>query len=1003
MITLKKLYARHTGKVSDKWSSYLDEYERIFLEYRKKTVRILEIGVQNGGSLEIWSQYFASAQKIVGCDINPTCAELKFDDPRIAVVIGNANSDKAQKAIITHSKAFDIIIEDGSHLSGDIVKSFARYFSHLENGGVFIAEDLHCSYWQNFEGGLYYPFSAITFFKRLADIINGEHWGIEKDPSEILHGFFSKYGFSISEKDLQSIHSVQFFNSMCVVRKEKPEHNRLNARVVVGSEEVVLAGISKAAHLSLSTKSRVDQINNKWAARSMPPSEELLSLVEELAAVEARLSQTQENLADARGNASELEARLSQTQENLADARGNASELEAHLSQTQENLTHSEELNRALHNSTSWKVTKPLRMVKERGLAVGRIRNTIASGVHRGGGILPTLGKVKRVLRREGIKGLRRRYESVRRGPDAGIGGAKSEYERWIGLYDSITEDDKQQMRRMSKNFADRPLISVVMPTYNTPENLLREAIESVLAQTYENWELCIADDCSTDKNVREVLEEFSKKDKRIKVVYRKENGHISKASNSALEIASGEWVALLDHDDLLAPHALFCIVEAINKNPDAKLLYSDEDKVNQKGERCDPYFKCDWNYELFLSHNLITHLGVYHHDTIKKINGFCSEFDGAQDYDLALRFVSSIDSKEIIHIPHVLYHWRVMPGSTAMSADEKPYAMTAGERAVNDFLKIKNVDATADLIGFGYRVRYALPANSPLVSIIIPTRNGKDLVKTCIDSIETRTVYKNYEIILVDNGSDEQDAIEYFNELDKKKHIRVIRDDRPFNYSALVNNAVEYAKGSVLVLLNNDIEVISLDWLEELTGLALQPGVGAVGAKLLYPDDSLQHGGVILGLGGLAAHAHWKFPRSSPGYVGRAALRSNFTAVSAACLAVKKEHYTAVDGLDEKSLAVAYNDVDFCLKLYEKGLRNIWTPFAEMYHYESATRGYEDTPEKKKRFQKEKDFMLLKWDDIIRNDPAYSPNLTLDRSDFSLAFPPRVEKPWVGFYGDAE
>jgi len=391
----------------------------------------------------------------------------------------------------------------------------------------------------------------------------------------------------------------------------------------------------------------------------------------------------------------------------------------------------------------------------------------------------------------------------------------------------------------------------------------------------------------------------------------------------------------------------------------------------------------------------MISHFGVYSREIINRIGGFRTGYEGAQDYDLALRFVSHIERDQIIHIPHVLYHWRVTPGSTAMSADEKPYAMLAGERALNDYLHKCQIDAVAKHIDIGYRVRYALPTPPPLISIIIPTRNAKPLVEQCIGSIEKLTTYKNYEIILIDNGSDEQEALDYFSKLSAEKHIQVIRDESPFNYSALNNGAVKQAKGSVIVLLNNDIEIISPDWLEELTSLTLQPGVGAVGAKLYYPDDTIQHAGVVIGLGGVAGHVHVKFPRSSFGYFNRAALRSNFLAVTAACLAVRKDHYESVGGLEEEGLTVAFNDVDFCLKLHKKGLRNIWTPFAELYHYESATRGYETTPDKIIRFQNEIIFMRNKWKDIIEYDPAYSPNLTLDKTDFSLAFPPRVGKPW--------
>ncbi|MET0568189.1 MAG: glycosyltransferase family 2 protein [Hyphomicrobiaceae bacterium] len=533
------------------------------------------------------------------------------------------------------------------------------------------------------------------------------------------------------------------------------------------------------------------------------------------------------------------------------------------------------------------------------------------------------------------------------------------------------------------------------MPVYNTDEGFLREAIDSVRAQTYPNWELCIADDASTKKHVRHVLDEYADKDARIKVVYRPENGHISKASNSALELAAGEWIALLDHDDRLAPHALFSVVDAINKQPDVQLIYTDEDKIDRQGVRHDPYFKSDWNPMLFLSHNLVTHLGVYSTSLVRELGGFRAGYEGAQDYDLALRVSERLEPHRIHHIPHVLYHWRVIPGSTALASSEKPYAMVAGERALNDHFKRLGTRASAHLIGYGYRIDYDLPDRLPLVSIIIPTRNARDLTQRCIDSILRLTTYARYEIILVDNGSDNEDALAYFAKLSTERGIRVLRDERPFNYSALNNHAAKVARGTVLALVNNDVEVISRDWLNRMVSIALQQGVGAVGAKLIYPDDTVQHGGVVLGLGGLAAHAHSRFPRSSAGYVARAALAQNFSAVTAACLVVRKDHYDHVGGLNEIDLAIAYNDVDFCLKLTRLGLRNVWTPFVELYHFESATRGYEVGRDKLRRFEKEQRYMLKTWKAEIDRDPAYNPNLTFDRADFGIAFPPREPLPW--------
>jgi glycosyltransferase involved in cell wall biosynthesis len=622
-------------------------------------------------------------------------------------------------------------------------------------------------------------------------------------------------------------------------------------------------------------------------------------------------------------------------------------------------------------------------------------------------------GALQRLIRRKAstptaaITALRRASTVLRNGGIAGLAAAVRQadlceraggttYSEWVALYDTVSAKDRRRMQALARAFPTQPLISIVMPTFNTPPAMLRTAIQSVLDQTYDNWELCIADDNSTKPHVRAILDRFAAADVRIKVAHRKVNGHIAAASNTALDLATGDWIAFLDHDDMLAPHALFCMVDAIHKNPQKHLFYSDEDKIDADNIRHDPYFKSDWNPDLMRSQNLVTHLAVYRASLLRELGGLRAGFDGAQDYDLVLRFTERLSAGQIHHIPHVLYHWRVHGGSTAASDGAKPYAMLAGERALNEHLARCGVRGTARLIGFGYEVDYELPESPPFVSIIIPTRNAHLLVTKCIDSILSKTTYRNYEILLVDNGSDEAAAIECFASMAGNARVRVIRDDRPFNYSALNNAAVAQARGDVVVLLNNDIEVISADWLSRLVSTVIQPGVGAVGAKLLYPDDTIQHGGVILGLGGLAAHAHTGFHRSSPGYVGRAALQQSVSAVTGACLAVRKDVYVATGGLDEQNLTVAYNDVDFCLKLLARGLRNVWAPSVELYHHESATRGYETTPEKLRRFEAEKTTMKSRWPAIINADPAYNPNLTESQADFSLAWPPRQSRPWV-------
>lgn len=568
------------------------------------------------------------------------------------------------------------------------------------------------------------------------------------------------------------------------------------------------------------------------------------------------------------------------------------------------------------------------------------------------------------------------------------------DYPRWILQYDTLIKKNIDKMKQHIAQWEYHPVISIVMPTYNTDERWLRAAIESVKAQIYPHWELCIADDASTQSQVRRILDEYAQSDSRIKVVFRTENGHISVASNSALELVTGEFVTFLDHDDLLSPHALFWVVQDIIHYPEAMLWYSDEDKINEKGERHDPYFKCDWNPDLFLSHNLITHLAVYRTSLVNKIQGFRAGFEGAQDYDLALRAIDQISFLQIRHIPRILYHWRTIQGSTAVAPEEKPYAIIAAQKAINEYLGRRNVAARAmespDIRGT-IRVKYELPVHCPLVSLIIPTRNRLDLLRRCVESILHKTDYPHFEILIVDNESDDQETLDYMQQLEQNNQARIIDYPYPFHYADMNNRAVSHAHGEVIGLLNNDLEVINRDWLSEMVSHTLRPEVGIVGARLWYPDHTLQHGGVILGIGGVAGHSHKGLPRGDAGYFGRAGLIQNFSAVTGACMLMRRTTFLKVGGLDAENLSTAFNDVDLCLKMNQYNLRIVWTPYAELYHHESASRGYEDTPEKMARFEKERTYMKGRWPQFIMADPAYSPNLTLETQDFAYAWPPRV------------
>ena len=539
-----------------------------------------------------------------------------------------------------------------------------------------------------------------------------------------------------------------------------------------------------------------------------------------------------------------------------------------------------------------------------------------------------------------------------------------------------------------------RPTLSVLMPVYNPKPEWLAEAIESVIHQAYPDWELCIADDASPDPAVRATLEAYAARDPRIRVHFRANNGHICASSNDALALASGDWLVLLDHDDLLPPHALYWIARTVADHPTARIIYSDEDKIDEHGQRRDPYFKPDWNPELLWGQNFVSHLGAHHRQTVLDLGGFRAGYEGSQDYDLALRVAEHCQPEQIRHIPRVLYHWRVHAESTAGGNEAKPYAQTAAVRALDDYRQRLGIAGSVSATPFGYRLQREVPTPAPKVSIIVPTRDGR-LLQPCLDSLLAHTDYANYELLLIDNGSESPATLAWLEQLAARstteRPIRIRRDERPFNFSALNNAAAAEASGELLLFLNDDIEIPADQggWLAEMVSHAVRPEVGAVGARLLFADGTLQHGGVIL-VGGVAGHAHKHIAGAAPGYFGRARLQQNFSAVTAACLLVKRGDFTAVGGFEEE-LAVCFNDVDFCLKLQARGLWNVWTPYAELIHHESVSRGRERTPEQRLRFTAEANWMKARWGQWLRQDPAYSPNLTFTREDFSLAWPPRL------------
>ena len=572
--------------------------------------------------------------------------------------------------------------------------------------------------------------------------------------------------------------------------------------------------------------------------------------------------------------------------------------------------------------------------------------------------------------------------------------GPSGDYQAWIRLYDELTEEDREQISAHLSSLAYKPLISVVMPVFDTPPKLLRLAIDSVRNQLYPHWELCVADDASSLPSVRPMLDEYARADARIRVVYRERNGHIAAASNSALALARGDYVALMDHDDELSEHALYMVATEVNGHPDAAILYSDSDWLDAAGWRADPFFKPDWDPDLFYGINLMTHLVVFRRELLERIAGFRAGYDGSQDYDLTLRALELVRPDQVLHIPHVLYHWRRTVGSVALAPEAKPYAYAAARKAIQEHLHRRGIAATVTPAydPYTHRVRYALPGTPP-VTILIPTRDQVQLLADCIRSITEKTTYGAYEILVIDNESSDSRTLRFLETAQQDPRIRVIRHEQAFNFSAIVNHGVAEARSDLIVLLNNDTQVITEGWLEEMLSHVLRSEIGVVGSKLYYRDGTVQHAGVILGIGGGAGHPY-RFCNRDYSRFGMGRLTQSYSAVTAACMAFRRHVFDEVSGFDE-ALPVAFNDVDFCLRVREQGYRNLWTPYAELYHVESATRGYDTTPQQIANFEQDKRFMQERWGAALLNDPYHNPNLTLDREDMGLAFPPRVGKPW--------
>ncbi len=558
-------------------------------------------------------------------------------------------------------------------------------------------------------------------------------------------------------------------------------------------------------------------------------------------------------------------------------------------------------------------------------------------------------------------------------------------YQKWIIRH---LPGNKELEKQRREKFDYQPKISIVVPLYKTPEKYLLQLVESVKAQTYPNWELCLSDGSGENSPLTSFLKSLEAGDERIKVAYNEQALQISENTNAGIEIATGAYIAFADHDDELTPHALFECVKALNKDRKIRLIYSDEDKMSMDGHKFfQPHFKPDYNPDLLCTVNYICHLFVVQREILDQVGTFRKEFDGAQDYDFIFRCVEAVDPSEIYHVTKILYHWRCHEDSTAENPESKTYAFEAGKRAIEEHYHRTGIRAEVyqgEFLGL-YRTRF-LRDYDPLISIIIPNKDHIEDLKRCMDSIDQKSSYKNYEYIIVENNSTDEKTFQYYKNLEEENpKAHVVYWDKEFNYSAINNYGATFAKGEYILLLNNDTEIINETCLEELLGYCMRSDVGAVGARMYYEDDTIQHAGVVIGFGGIAGHCFVLQPRGTTGYCHRIICAQDYSAVTAACMLVKKSAFDEVGGLTEE-LAVAFNDIDFCMKLREAGYLIVYNPYAELYHYESKSRGLEDTPEKVARFNKEMQIFERRWPDILRNgDPYYNPNLTLKSQDFSL------------------
>lgn len=991
--SLYQMYFEHHGKVSDKWSLYLREYDRIFGPYRGNKISMLEIGIQNGGSLEIWSKFFPHAEKFIGCDIDPECARLRYEDPRIVVVTADANRDETEQTIIAHASVFDIIIDDGSHRSSDIVKSFVRYFPYLKQGGVFVAEDLHCSYWSEFEGGLVDPTSSIKFFKLLADIVNYEHWGIANSRADLLAMFAQQYQVHFDEAMLSQIHSVEFINSICVIRKAAAQTNVLGERIIIGEEELVASNV-KTYHQSYGTA--LNQTHNVWsylpepataAAGIRPALEERSELqrsahldavgyLQQMVVLQVSAQQAKEHMEGARQVQHALEQKIAEDTLEISRLRAELAARDAHVNELRADMAATLELKQAfakaeeqladaqthignLEYQRNFLNAEVFRLTQEAssfGARLGRritgLRGKLAPIQSRRGKMV-TFGvrfatKVavagpKEATRVAGLR-LRSMFSSKKAQYEHSAHGARAEdstlprartdhpqLEAWIAEH----EPDQAALQAQaleSAAFAYRPLISVVIPIYKVPRDVLSETLGCLREQTYANWEACIVWADSPDLDGWRWLQETTADDPRFKIAYLQENAGISGNSNAALELAAGEYVALLDHDDTLTPWAFYEVAKLLQTAPETDFIYSDKDSVTADGYvRMNALFKPEWSPEMMHSVNYLTHLNVMRTHLIRDIGGWHKETDGAQDWDIFFRVIEK--AKHVARIPSILYHWRILPTSTATGLAAKPYAAMGQLRVQQNYFRRKGLPATAMPTRDGlFHIHW--PNKSVTNDVVIYQSGTPEQLLTSLNVLRCNHLAQVRNIHVVCRTASYQQVLKACQGWNARFVFSAV--DAP-DWRQALGVLREVPPEQVIVLLDGRASDYSATMFTELTAWVEEHDeIAWSSAIALNPDNTVYEAGRVVSADHRSAPMFHGNPLYSFGWFGGPLWYRNSRAASPYAMAMKAgAMHVALDSLADVALSGTGFE-QFCMALTLTGQRGLINPFAKVFFSQS-------------------------------------------------------------------